>query len=305
MRGNHRLERRGHHARHEVRDAVERDGRSPDVRARAKSAPPQSVRQHHDAQSRRRIVRLIEVAPERWMNAEQAEVVPRDAHAVELRGAAFVDDRRLPPADDRQLIERAHARAPIEGRFESDVADAAAVVARSRHDETICRRIGHGRNQRAIRRRADHGRRADADGEREDRHRGKPRRAPDRAKCEMQILPESVHERSPVQQGCGRGGGDEVSGPPAAKKRARDLPEVPAPRRGEAERGGALRKLLGEVAADCLGRVWIEQPVEHPRGEPRRSAHHDRSSFGAAPRASDRTACHARESTCRPAGFNW
>ena len=94
-------------------------------------------------------------------------------------------------------------------------------------------------------------------------------------------------------------------GPPPAKKHARDLPEVPPPRGGEARRGGALRKLLGEVAADCLGRVWIEQPIERPRGEPRRSARHDRSSFGAAPRASDRTACHARASTWRPAGFSW
>ena len=122
-------------------DAVQRDGRSRDVRARAKSAPPQSVRQHHDAQPRRRVLRLIEVAPERRMDAEHAEVVPRDTHPVELRGAAVVDDRRLPAADDRQLLERRHARAPVERRFESDVADATAVVARSGDDETICRRI--------------------------------------------------------------------------------------------------------------------------------------------------------------------
>ena len=89
MRGNHGLERRGHHAGDEVRHAVQRDGRSRDVRARTESAPPQAVRQHHDTQPRRRVLGLIEVAPERRVDAEHAEVVPRDTHPVELRGAAF------------------------------------------------------------------------------------------------------------------------------------------------------------------------------------------------------------------------
>ena len=235
MCGNHRLERRGHHPGHEVRDAVQRDGRSRDVLARAKSAPPQSVRQHHDAQPRRRVLRLVEVAAECRMDTEHAEVVPRDSHPVELRGAASVHDRRLPAADDRQLLERRHTRAPVERRLESNVADAAAVVARSGDDETICRRIRDGLNQRAIGRGADHRGRADADGERENRDRGKSRRAPDRAKREMKILPEAVHERSPVQQGCGRWGCDEVSGaPPPAKEHARDLADVPPPRGDEA-----------------------------------------------------------------------
>ena len=201
VRGDHGLERRGHHARHEVRHAVQRDGRSRDVRARTESAPPQSVRQHHDTQPGGIVLGLREVSPERRPHTEQLEVVPRHTHPLELRSAAFVDDRRLPPANERKLIERWHARPPVERRFESDVANATVVVARPDDDETIGGRIGHGLNQRAIGRGADHGRRADADGEREDRDRGKPRRAPDRAKREVKILPESVHERSPVQQG--------------------------------------------------------------------------------------------------------
>src|SRR5207253_6045469 len=93
---------------------VQIDAASDDLRIGVEPAAPEPIAQDDNAAARGRVFVVAEIAAEGGCDAEHREKVRRDAHSCDALRSFAAGERRRPRANQRELVEGARPRAPVD-----------------------------------------------------------------------------------------------------------------------------------------------------------------------------------------------
>jgi hypothetical protein len=272
--GDERLEGWRHHADDREWPIVHRDHPSDGGRIGAEPAAPEAVAQDGGLPAGGRVFGGGEVAPDRRRDAEHPEEVPRHAHPADPFRLAVGHQRRTPRADERHVVERVAAVAPVEERQVADVAGRSGRPPLADGDEAIGIRIRQRTEQHGIEDAEDRRVRADAEGERHERDRREAGRAPQQPRGVANVPPEvdqqarrTVRGRRQRRGGARPIGASDLLGHPRAIGEGR---QRPLERLGLSDAGrDEIRVLLGDVLRHLVGDVTGARRSTGKRVQPR------------------------------------
>ena len=148
---------------------VHRDHASDRGRIGTEPPAPEAVAEDDGLPAVGRVLGGGEVAADCRLHAEHPEEVRRDPHAADPFGFAVRDQRRDPRPDERHVLERVAALAPVEERRVADVAGRSGRAALADRDEPIGIRVRQRAEQHGVEDAEDRGVRADAERQRHER----------------------------------------------------------------------------------------------------------------------------------------